>query len=123
MRFPLFRTSSAVAGALSSLLLASASPAKAAVITVTDTGDLVLNDGLCTLREAIVSANFDSSLFGCTEGSGADEIVLPPGLYLPSRSGTLEDVGWQGDLDITDSVTLKRPSTPNTQVGFEGSRN
>ena len=52
----------------------------ASTITVNSTADDVDNDGECTLREAIISANLDSvsgALAGeCTAGSGNDDIVF-----------------------------------------------
>lgn len=52
----------------------------AATITVTSTADVAANDGVCTLREAITSANTDAAsgaMAGeCAAGAGADDIVF-----------------------------------------------
>jgi CSLREA domain-containing protein len=52
------------------------------------------NDGVCTLREAIIAANKDKksgpALGECAAGSGADTIILPPGTYILSRSDKWE---------------------------------
>lgn len=103
-------------------------PASAAIIVVTSSQD---GDGPgCTLREGIASANTDTSVGGCTAGSGADEIVTgqttvtltqgalvvagpltitgPFRLVQTRRAGILEVTG-TGDLLITD-------------VTFEGGR-
>jgi len=81
-----FRTRSAVFNILTPFALVltllggalTATPAYAASITVTSTADTVANDGVCTLREAITSANSDAvsgaAAGECTAGSGADSI-------------------------------------------------
>ena len=48
----------------------------AATITVNSLLDTVASDGLCTLREAIQSANTNSAIGGCAAGAGADSIDL-----------------------------------------------
>jgi len=52
------------------LLVLGQTPALAATINV---------GGGCTLVEAILSANMNTSVGGCRAGSGADRIVLPAG--------------------------------------------
>ncbi len=77
------------------------------------------NDGLCTLREAIVAANSDKPSGGrqgeCAAGSGADVIILAAdpdpvtgiALYTLSRSDSgKEDAALTGDLDIWDDVRI-----------------
>jgi len=66
--------------------------------TVTSTADIAdptpldgICDG-CTLRAAIQTANAHA---------GADEIILPAGLFRLSLTGTGEDACLTGDLDIT----------------------
>ena len=64
------------------VLAYASSPALAADITVDGTADTVADDGECTLREAITSANTDTSSGAageCEPGSGADTIHLPSG--------------------------------------------
>jgi cysteine-rich repeat protein len=83
--------------ALSLGIMAVAGPADAVTFTVdstADAGDAVLNDGVCataanecTLRAALDETNFRA---------GADEIVLPAGVY-PVMAG---------NLFITDGLTL-----------------
>ena len=48
--------------------------------------DIKKNDGLCSLREAIIAANSDKPTGGCTGGRGADTILLPAGIYILSRT-------------------------------------
>ncbi|MGZ4810288.1 MAG: choice-of-anchor Q domain-containing protein, partial [Thermoanaerobaculia bacterium] len=96
----------AVGAALALGAVALASPASAATIVVNSTADTVANDdGQCTLREAINSANTDSAsgvVAGeCIAGSGADIIDLS------SQSGTITLTG--GSLDIQDSVDIEGP--------------
>jgi CSLREA domain-containing protein len=62
--------------------------------------------GDCTLREAVIAANLRS---------GADVILLRRGKhYNLARPGTIEDAAADGDLDITDSLTVKR-AKPRTR--------
>jgi CSLREA domain-containing protein len=60
-------------------------PVSAAIIEVSSTLDVVANDGLCTLREAILAANSGSSSGSapgeCPAGSGTDIIIVPAGTY------------------------------------------
>src|SRR5215208_4800175 len=62
------------------VLAYASSPAQAATITVNSTDDVAANDGKCTLREAITSANTNTASGGCVTGSGDDTIIfaLPP---------------------------------------------
>jgi CSLREA domain-containing protein len=78
--------------------------AHAATIAVTTTADAVAADGLCSLREAITSANTDSAPFAgageCPPGDAIDKITLGAGNYVLTRGGTGEDDNDTGDLDI-----------------------
>ncbi len=64
-----------------SILLTAPSLAHAAAITVTTADDVAADDGACSLREAMIAANSDTSSGAsageCVAGSGADTIVLP----------------------------------------------
>ena len=55
-------------------------------------------DGKLTLREAITRAN---------DLAGADVIVVPAGVFKIALAGPGEDGNAAGDLDITDSVTIR----------------
>jgi CSLREA domain-containing protein len=59
--------------------------AHAATITVNTTFDEFNNDGDCSLREAILAANTNSAVDGCTGGWLADTITLPAGTYTDQR--------------------------------------
>ncbi len=87
-------------------LVFAVSPARAAAITVTATGDDILANANCTLREAIIAANEDRVVDACSAGSGPDTISLPAGTYVLSRVGTGEDAAGTGDLDITDDLVI-----------------
>lgn len=78
-----------------------------ATITVSVTADEMINDGSCSLREAIQSANQDTAVGGCAAGSGADTIILPAGTYSLARAGANEDANQTGDLDILGPVTIR----------------
>ncbi len=78
----------------------------ATTITVNTTHDDVTINGNCTLREAVIAANTDAPVDGCTAGSGADTILLPAGTYPLALVGTCEDAARSGDLDIAGTVIL-----------------
>lgn len=88
------------------LLLFSPIPAHANTIPVDTTTDEINNDGDCSLREAIESANTNSAIDACPTGSGSDTIMLPTGTYQLSLSGANEDNNLTGDFDISDTLTI-----------------
>src|SRR5918999_1315302 len=84
-------------------------PAGAASITVTTTVDELNSSPPCSLREAIRSANTDSSFGGCAAGSGPDRITLRAGTYqlvIPNSFDPDENVALTGDLDVVSTITL-----------------
>jgi CSLREA domain-containing protein len=126
-----------LAGLLAGFLALSGAPAAhaAGAIIVNSDSDAVANDGLCTLREAILNANNDdqSGSTDCAAGSGADTITFAgnytitlAGSQLPKVTSTVTingngeaetivqsiglwrilAVGNTGDLTIND-ITLK----------------
>src|SRR5512137_1959945 len=66
--------------------------------------------GHCTLRAAIMKANFVT---------GLDTITLPSGVYLLTRSGD-DDVTVLGDLDIADDLTIQGAGSGATIVDGNG---
>ncbi|GAB4200165.1 MAG: hypothetical protein Tsb002_36170 [Wenzhouxiangellaceae bacterium] len=59
------------------MLAIGAAPARAAVITVNSSLDMIDNtDSLCTLREAVFAANFNTAFSGCNAGSGTAEDTI-----------------------------------------------
>lgn len=79
-------------------------------IAVTTFSDVTANDGVCSLREAVQSANTDTPSGGaageCPAGSGADTITLPSGTY-PLAGYGFEDNNLEGDLDIASIITIQ----------------
>src|SRR6476659_7405656 len=86
--------------------LGSIPPAYAATIDVTTFTDNLINNGDCSLREAIQAANTDSAVDACPAGSGADTIQLLAGTYTLSIVGANEDMNQTGDLDILGNLTI-----------------
>ena len=68
-------------------------------------------DSECSLREAILYTN------GL---AGSDTIELPPGTYTLSLMGTGDDLGYVGDLDITDDVSIHGPYGETTIITAAG---
>jgi CSLREA domain-containing protein/uncharacterized repeat protein (TIGR01451 family) len=94
-----------------------ARPLMAAVFTVDSTidatdavpGDGLCDDGagVCTLRAAVMEANWLS---------GADIIDLPSGSYTLSLAGAAEDGAATGDLDVTGDLTLSGAGAGTTII-------
>jgi CSLREA domain-containing protein len=84
---------------LAATVLLGVAPASAATFTVTKTADTADGtcDADCSLREAIIAAN---------TAAGPDTIVVPPGTYVRTISGTAEELAANGDLDITADVEV-----------------
>ena len=77
-----------------------------------DVGDPACADasGHCTLRAAIMQANFVT---------GLDTITLPSGVYLLTRPGN-DDAAVLGDLDIADDLTIQGAGSGVTIVDGNG---
>jgi CSLREA domain-containing protein len=100
-----------LAAAYQWLLDGGIAPQTGAPITVTATGDGVSDDGLCTLREAVIAANTDAAVGGCPAGSGGDTIMFAATLARPltitlATAGADEDAALTGDLDISGTLTI-----------------
>ena len=85
--------------------------AHAAVINVNGTADensASPANAVCTLREAVLSANTNTAVGGCAAGGGpSDTIVVPSGTYTLTIAGTGEGVGETGDLDVLDDTIIQ----------------
>lgn len=98
-------------------------PAHANTITVSGLGDTLANNGVCTLREAIINANNNAATWAdCTAGFGADVIKLPAGTITLAISNSpspfsAEELSVKGDLDITSSMTIEGNSAGTTVNG------
>jgi len=89
---------------------------QAATINVTTTVDGLVSDGQCSLREAIIAANTDTAAESCPAGSGDDIISVPTGTYGLTVTGSDEDDGSTGDLDIRASVAIQGAGADNTLI-------
>ena len=76
-------------------------------VTTLDDHDDGICDADCSLREAIVAAN---------ALAGADDVVLPAGNYVLTLADTDEDLAANGDLDITDALTIAGPTAGTTFI-------
>jgi len=95
------------------------------VITVNTTADAVVDDAICSLREAVVAANTDSAFNGCAAGSGVDRIEFDMSLVQPvvitlTLAGLNEDNSMSGDLDIIEDVTIAGLGVGQTIIDGDG---
>lgn len=97
-----------------------ATPAVAATIEVTQTGDAEGGPG-CTLRQAIRAANANAPVLFCFHPgtSAPDTIVLPAGTYALSQAG-VDDTAEDGDLDIADDLTIVGAGAADTIIDASG---
>jgi CSLREA domain-containing protein len=96
-------------GGVAATLAVLATPAGAATINVDTTVDeYSVNNGRCSLREAIYAANNDAAApaTGCEAALGNDTINVPAGTYVLDEAPTGDDIAVSGDLDITEFVTI-----------------
>jgi len=91
-------------------------PAGAATITPTTFADDLMNNGNCTLREAVLAANTDAPVDACPAGSAADVIQLQAGTYQLTVQGVGEDAAASGDLDIVSDLTVQGAGPTATVV-------
>ena len=96
----------------------SANFVSAATITVNTFTDDNTTNANCSLREAIISANTNTAIDGCTSGAaGVDTIQLAAGTYTLAIAGRDNDDASTGDLDLTgvnttgDSYVIKGATT------------
>ena len=111
------------AGSLAAVawLTAVTLPAGAATFTVASTADQVdaipgdgicaAGGGACTLRAAIMEANAIP---------GSDTVNLPAGTFRLFPTGTNEDAGERGDLDVTESLTVAGAGVDQTIIDGSG---
>jgi len=109
----------ALALALALLTFTDHGPASAASIVVNETSDDLTPDGNCSLREAIIAANTDAAVDGCSAGLGTDTISLSGGPYVLTIPGTDEDDAADGDLDVLENLTIV---APGSNVIIDGNR-
>lgn len=101
-----------------------APPAAAATISVTQGDDADTGPG-CTLRQAIRAANADAGTTGCAHPGvdGPDIIELPPGTYSLTRQAADDDDAANGDLDITEDLTIVGAGADVTTIDGGGLTN
>jgi CSLREA domain-containing protein len=88
-------------------VLASSTLAHAAVITPDTPMDENGGGVACSLREAIIAANTDSSFGGCPAGKAADIISLTAGTYgLSIPRGSAGDDRLDGDLYVASQLAI-----------------
>jgi predicted outer membrane repeat protein len=103
-----------VAAAVLLALMGAHEAAAATTFTVTRLDDPAPNGCMpmdCSLREAVLDANF---------AAGADVISLPAGHFRLSIPGANEDGGATGDLDVTDDVTITGAGARVTTIDAQG---
>lgn len=100
------------------------SAASAVTLTVNSEADVLADDGVCTLREAVLAANSDTgsgaSVGECPAGRYADTIVFGVAHPRLARAGAGEDAGGSGDLDITGPLTIAGAGARQTILDGEG---
>ncbi|MCK6556132.1 CSLREA domain-containing protein [Candidatus Binatia bacterium] len=85
-------------------------PERFLVSKTDDTADGYCDDD-CSLREAFVAANTHP---------GPDEIAIPAGVYVLTRTGNEEDSAATGDLDITEDVSIEGTGAATTVLDGNG---
>jgi len=92
--------------------------ASAATIVVDTTTDAIDGAGDCSLREAVLAANTDAAVDGCTAGDpGLDTIQLGAGHYDLTLTGTPEDADLSGDLDVAADLAIVGLGNVVTSIG------
>ena len=110
MRSALWRRVGALVASLALLaVLVVASPVLAAGITVNSLADTAADDGVCTLREAIASANSDTTSGAtageCAAGAGADTITFSVAGTITLASG-LPPIASDVVVDGANAITV-----------------
>ncbi|MBA4373490.1 MAG: hypothetical protein C0402_11595 [Thermodesulfovibrio sp.] len=100
--------------------------ADAALITVNSTEDSLAVDGNCTLREAVIAANTNTAVDGCTAGDSEptfDGIIVPAGTFILTLVGRNEQFAQAGDLDVRENTNISGAGPGLTMiVGLPGDR-
>ena len=125
------RRTGLAAALIAACLFTWSAPARATVIAVTTTADVRTTDGLCSLREAVIAANFAESRPAldlgpdCPRGSDSevDTIQLPAGSYgLAPDGASLHVSADNGPLAIlgagSATTTVGRVAAPTGDGGI-----
>lgn len=90
------------------------------IINVNTYLDVLANDGFCSLREAIISANTDiasgAATNECPAGSSADIINLPAGTYTLTLFSSGTDTPQENDLDLTSQISIIGAGAISTKI-------
>jgi CSLREA domain-containing protein len=96
-----------IAGLLSIALLSPTPPAAGgSTIVVETTADEVQVDGLCSLRQAVTSANLNVA-FDCVAGTGPNDVIM-----IPNGTYVIDSV----ELAITETVTIRGGSSAENVI-------
>lgn len=116
-------------------ILVSPSVSAAATITVDSTADTIADDGVCTLREAITSANADAALGAdpneCEDGFGTDTInfnIPGTGVHsislvsvLPNITDTVIINGYSESDAVQNTAVSPQPLNSTLVIRLNGS--
>ena len=93
-------------------------------LNVSTTTDVVANDGVCSLREAITAAYTlepsGSANGECSVNIPNSTIVVPAGTYKLTIKGSGDDTNVTGDLDIRGEVSIQGASASTTIIDATG---
>lgn len=96
-----------VTGCFLALAPGAATAASINVTTYDDEFENVPANTVCSLREAVRSANSNVSYGGCTKGDpGFDSITLPEGTYQLVTPTLVPGENANGDLDVSDTLQI-----------------
>jgi cysteine-rich repeat protein len=91
---------------------------------VTTESDLVADDGLCSLREAVAALNTGTPSGAtsgeCAAGTAGGSISLPAGTYALGIAGADEDANQTGDLDLFVAMAIVGAGVDATVVSGAG---
>ncbi len=79
---------------------------QAATIQVNADAPEQLEDGLCSIAEAVIAANTDQAVDGCSAGNGADTILLENQSYILKKADNLTN-GPNGLPAIRSEITIQ----------------
>jgi dockerin type I repeat protein len=92
------------------------------VLTVDSLLDLVADDGLVTLREAIEAANTNSSVYDAPAGSAAetDLIQFDPALFTDDTAAVISFAAGNGQIEIADDLVIEGPGSHLLSINANG---
>ncbi len=104
-----FRNRGARISLAASLLLVLAAPVHSVTVAVDSTADDLAQgpNGNCTLREAVIAVNGNTTVDGCVADAASNTIELAPGVYTLTLAGAGEDASLSGDLDVRSDLILR----------------